>query len=677
MSRSVFSGPAKFTVETCSATILMGLLCAIGFTATAADGARDKVSLRASRFVEQALRAEAAGSTQRVELLQPALTETPGDPPARWQTGHVWWKNQWLHVDRVPAKAAENVQATQYRRRRGKMLADGTWNTADGQRQLAAVCARVGLADEARAHLTRLLEFAPDDADARRELGHVNVNGVWIDSLAARRGSERAVESRQALAKWSARLEGIRRGMLGENDPKTITLRGKPHVVPRGQGPTRVEAQQQWDAIDDPAAMSSMEAVFSASGQAKWALMVVEKLDKINSPEASVSLARHALVASVFDYHDARPPRSPRRPPTNPATSDLTGWKEVRQKAVTALRTRPYEEYVPALLATLWTPVQARWALYCSPDGRLVHQMAFAREGQELREVSVLERGYRYVPNGSGTPRTAMDQALGAARREQAVAERAVSQQNALALDVNERVCSLLSAATGEDIGQAPAAWWQWWNDYNEIFVAGDKPAQTTYRADNVPVSGYRPPPTPGGISLSDIAAAPIRQAMSRTFNFHARCDCLAAGTPVWTELGPVPVEQITVGDRVLAQDVATGELAYKPVLGTTTRPAGELVKIVIAGNEAFQASGGHRFWGSGRGWVKARSMDTNLLLHDVAGATTVQTVDVGEAKPTYNLIVADFHTYFVGRRGVLCHDNTPIQPTDVLVPGLPGRPPQ
>ena len=150
--------------------------------------------------------------------------------------------------------------------------------------------------------------------------------------------------------------------------------------------------------------------------------------------------------------------------------------------------------------------------------------------------------------------------------------------------------------------------------------------------------------------------------------------DCLAAGTPVWTELGPVPVEQIQVGDRVLVQDVSTGELCYKPVLGTTIRPTGRLVKIEISGDESFGASGGHRFWVSGQGWVKTRSMGADSLLHTVVGAAEVETVGLGQAEPTYNLIVADFHTFFVGRARVLSHDNTPVAPTDTVVPGLPGR---
>jgi hypothetical protein len=39
-----------------------------------------------------------------------------------------------------------------------------------------------------------------------------------------------------------------------------------------------------------------------------------------------------------------------------------------------------------------------------------------------------------------------------------------------------------------------------------------------------------------------------------------------------------------------------------------------------------------------------------------------------------YNLVVADFNTYFVGETGVLVHDNTPRTPTRATVPGLAAR---
>jgi hypothetical protein len=54
-----------------------------------------------------------------------------------------------------------------------------------------------------------------------------------------------------------------------------------------------------------------------------------------------------------------------------------------------------------------------------------------------------------------------------------------------------------------------------------------------------------------------------------------------------------------------------------------------------------------------------------------VRGTVRVSNVEKAEFAPTYNLIVADFPTYFVGEGMIFCHDNTVHQPTNSLVPGL------
>lgn len=45
----------------------------------------------------------------------------------------------------------------------------------------------------------------------------------------------------------------------------------------------------------------------------------------------------------------------------------------------------------------------------------------------------------------------------------------------------------------------------------------------------------------------------------------------------------------------------------------------------------------------------------------------------VAESYPidTYDLIVDDFHTYFVGKQGTLSHDATPVGRTFVALPGF------
>jgi hypothetical protein len=151
------------------------------------------------------------------------------------------------------------------------------------------------------------------------------------------------------------------------------------------------------------------------------------------------------------------------------------------------------------------------------------------------------------------------------------------------------------------------------------------------------------------------------------------RLTCLVAGTPVWTDAGPKPIEGIRVGDLVLSQDPTTGELAYKPVLKTTLRPPARLLKVVL-GDEALQCSGGHPFWIAGRGWVFARNLEEGVQLHAVSGTAQVRSVHPTGTEELHNLVVADFHTYFVTKAKILTHDNTIRDPTEVLVPGLVER---
>src|SRR5690606_21133253 len=127
-----------------------------------------------------------------------------------------------------------------------------------------------------------------------------------------------------------------------------------------------------------------------------------------------------------------------------------------------------------------------------------------------------------------------------------------------------------------------------WWNDYNEVFVE-TKIVRGTFEFNETVV-------TDGG--------SPGRSH-----------DCLAAGTPVMTLHGPRAIEMIQVGDLVLSRHPETGELAYKPVLRTTTRPRGQTM-LITAGKETFRFSRGHLFWVSDEGWVRARELQSGQELH-------------------------------------------------------------
>lgn len=379
----------------------------------------------------------------------------------------------------------------------------------------------------------------------------------------------------------------------------------------------REAAREAAAAIRDPQALPALEQ-FLAVQSPEAAIAAVEAIGEIDAADSATALARIA-VSTRFD--------------------------EARLAAADRLKTFQAEAYVPALLAAMRTPAIANAELYVRRDGRLIYRQAFESERQDRKEQAVFETQYRRVgPRGLGD---APLRALTAVGMRAAAFASEAGRQNATTEDQNRRICTLLTMVTGEDLVASPQGWWQWWNDQNELYALGPKPVRQASFSTGVDVTDS---PIPAG-----------------------RSDCLAAGTVVWTELGPASVEKICVGDRVLSQHLGTGELAYKPVLRTTVRPAGQLIRIE-AGSESIQASGGHPFWVSGKGWVKARQLRAGMLLHLATGAVEVRATGLGKSERSFNMVVADFHTYFAGNAKILSHDNTLRGATRVVVPGLASK---
>jgi hypothetical protein len=160
----------------------------------------------------------------------------------------------------------------------------------------------------------------------------------------------------------------------------------------------------------------------------------------------------------------------------------------------------------------------------------------------------------------------------------------------------------------------------------------------------------------------NDYILPPIEQTAS--------VECFVKGTPVWTKTGPKPIETLTAGDLVLSQNVNSGEIAFKPVLARTLRPSGPVVKIDTLGDKLF-ATRGHPFWVDGAGWQMSKELEPGAQLHCITGSSPVEAIEPAPDAETFNLVVADFNTYFVGVNGILVHDNVPRRPTRGVVPGL------
>ena len=120
------------------------------------------------------------------------------------------------------------------------------------------------------------------------------------------------------------------------------------------------------------------------------------------------------------------------------------------------------------------------------------------------------------------------------------------------------------------------------------------------------------------------------------------------------------PIEEIEVGDKVLAYDEETGEQGYKEVVRLFRNETQEWYHVYAAGEEII-CTAEHPFYVDGKGFVPARELKErdNLLLSDGSkveiDSLRIEYVDIPET--TYNFEVKDFHTYYVSHSNVLVHN--------------------
>jgi len=95
------------------------------------------------------------------------------------------------------------------------------------------------------------------------------------------------------------------------------------------------------------------------------------------------------------------------------------------------------------------------------------------------------------------------------------------------------------------------------------------------------------------------------------------------AGTLVRTLEGKRPIESLRYGDQVLTQNTATGVLGFQPVVTVYHNPPNATYRIDLGG-ESIVATGIHRFWKAGVGWVMARDLKSGDRLRTVSDIITV-----------------------------------------------------
>lgn len=195
-------------------------------------------------------------------------------------------------------------------------------------------------------------------------------------------------------------------------------------------------------------------------------------------------------------------------------------------------------------------------------------------------------------------------------------------------------------------------------NDENAITVTANR--ATRWYLNNV-VDPY----LDGTQAYTDFMRGPYTDFMKNLF---LPC-CFTAGTLIDTPSGQRAIETLKVGDLVISRDPQTGKTAAKPIVSVTPAHERRIWAVTVSyrddeghwHDERYEATDDHPWRTADDQWVVTGSLKSGQLLAREDGTAVVaEVVDTGSTKLTYNLEVADFHTYFVGKAETWVHNSCP-----------------
>jgi hypothetical protein len=574
--------------------------------------------------------------TDRKQALKELVASGDAPDEAYWQAGYIKKGDQWVSVQDRWLTPEQEQEIDEYAKARS-----GYVDSDEGHYKLAQWCAENGFDAQAYAHLKSVLLNNPDHAGLRQLLGYQRIGHRWMnveDFEAAVREADRLAKE---LQEWGPVVTEIDTGLNSSLKQRQIN------------------ARHRLKEITDVAAIPALELIL-LPGSDTSATACVEQLCEIDHRRSSIALCKAALFL----------------PESESAT---------KQAAIDELKTRPLEDFVPVLLGKMQTPLTMKyrllsysWTEYSHGPFRLPVAYLQQRHVDQLSlnvlsetQHEIRNHCLQYILNDStthyfpirrqyvqqflnqnqtiklGERKTEDDREAEQRKLYDSLyrVERAVRFQNSEIVGLNDEISELLSLVSDQKNHFEPALWWEWWD--RQIEVESDNKLERTVQE----VLETAEPDHIGRFPAS----------------------CFTAGTPVWTDRGPRPIEQLHVGDMALTQDVETGELMYRPIIRTTTREPKPLVTIDL-GAEQITSTGGHPFFVPGEGWVRARELKAGQFLHTPTGTIKIDGVTETPEDETYNLVVDGFHTYFVGMSQALVHDVSITSPTDAVVPGLLDR---
>jgi hypothetical protein len=615
-------------------------------------------------------------ATERIEHLTKAILADPGNALARSLMGQAKDGDSWLKTDalaeKIAADAKRAASLAEYNARREK-----TPMTAHEQMLLAIWCDQNGLKPEAIAHYATVTRLNPRHEEAWRQLGCRKVGGRWLNDEQAKALERETSTQRVANREWGARLTSIKRKLKDRRQ--------------------RADALAALDAIRDRRAVPAIWYHLVLLGGETEQRLAVNVLSRLDSQPAAQSLALVAAMSPIPDvrriaaesvlWRDRReyldtwisfirkPLGYEVRPVGGPGSPGilLVEGAEYNVRRIYELPRLPdnladfltIDDNGNVQRAIMRQIFAGDAAPPNNPDVASAIANSIARPGAAVAGLSAaIDRSQsRQTPIAGNPPAILIDNRPLAERQvaqnQAAVAAAMAEPQRRLERDIaeleainaanfhqTERILPFLEAASGEKFGHDPEAWIRWWtNELGYSYRSNPKPTIDQVIQAQTP---FLTPVTPATTIVSTAATT----------------SCFAAGTPVLTIGGARPIESIRIGDQVLTQEPQSGALSYQPVVANIHNPPDRTLRLGF-GAEIIEATGIHRFWKAGSGWMMARDLQVGDPVRTTSGIARITSIEPGQAQPVFNLEVASGRSFFVGNIAALVHDYTLIETID------------
>ncbi len=652
--------------------------------------AATKAGNDANTHVRLALWCEAHGLTaERIKHLSLAILANPGSAAARGLLGLVLYQGKWQRPDDLSRQVHDDPvrQAIlrEYLNRRVR-----TPDKPDDQWRLALWCAQNGLKEQATAHLRRAVTLDPKREAAWKRLGFKKQGSRWVKPEVA--AAEKAEHEAQLHAdkSWKQILERLSESLAAHDKTR------------------RAMAEQALRQITDPRAVPMVWTHFVKNDQAHQGF-AVRIFGQIKASGSSRALALLAVFSPWAHIRQSAAQHLRNRDPRDFAAllvellRDLIKYK-VKPVIGPGSQGELLVEGKDANVKRLYTPLPPPtllpgFQLGTDANGMLVGSQVFnsyqstdfsgprllrtASPTQFAGFLQQLALSPRALPATRRGGRLSMSlttevqdsitipigQMMADAQNSALVAQQQLSRDvqsieanNQQVAATNERVRNILREFSGHDFGGDRRAWAKW-----AVDLEGYAAPATSYQQEPPPTVIEQVP-----IDYEPQAGPPVfAETVAAQVTSRSGPSCFGAGTAVRTLDGLRSIEDIREGDPILTQNTTTGALSYQPVMVVYHNPPNLTFRIQLD-QETIVATGIHRFWKAGEGWVMARELKPGDRLRSISGIVQVKAVELDKVQLVYNLQIADGDSFFVGKEGVLAHENSIVSPSEKPFDSVP-----